>query len=451
MALAGGAALLAALTGLAPQAASAADQVPDGLFGSGDPQADGVWRQSIALLAQHAVGATPADEAVEWLAGQQCADGSFLGYRADPSVPCEDVSAADSNATALAAQALAALGGHDDAVDAALTWLTGVQNADGGWSYNPGMASDTNSTAVVIGAFVSAGEDPAEVVRDDHSPYDALGALQLGCDAAEDQRGSFAWQPDAETGALTGNASATADAVLALYGAGLLVSPDAEEAAPAEALDCGTQEEDDTSGTETGDTGTEDTEGGDTEEGTPTDGATDPADGTAEEVPAHITAASAGSAQLTALLTANDQHLVSTLPGSADAEQPDYGTTVKTVLALAAGGHRDAAGAPLTWLRENAAAWPDLQASPSALGLLILAAHATDTSATDFGGTDLVAALNELGPTPESGAASGDEEEDSDTLATVIGGIVGAVVVLGLLAVAGGVVRRRRSHEDGNA
>ena len=55
----------------------------------------------------------------------------------------------DTNSTAAAVQALAALGGHDAATGKAVAWLKSVQNKDGGWGYAPGGASDTNSTSVV--------------------------------------------------------------------------------------------------------------------------------------------------------------------------------------------------------------------------------------------------------------------------------------------------------------
>ncbi|WP_052852160.1 hypothetical protein [Streptomyces avicenniae] len=439
-ALAGGVALLAASALTTPGTATAADQLPDGLFGSNDPSMDGVWRQSIALLAQHSVGYTPAEEAVTWLAGQQCGDGSFLAYRPVPSEPCEDVTGADSNATALAAQALAALGGHDEAVDAALAWLAGVQNADGGWSYTPGGATDANSTAVVVGAFTAAGRDPAEVTRDDASPWDALAGLQLGCGAAQDERGAFAWQPDEGTGDLTGNGPATADAVLALYGSGLLVDPDVEAAAPLEAAECGTA---DAGAGDPADPGTGDGDGDADGDGS---GDAMPSDAPTGEaaVPSQVTAAATGGAQLSALMAADGQHLVTTLPGATDDEQPDYGSTVKAVLALAAGGHQDAARAPLGWLTENADAWPDVTASPAALGMLILAAHATDTSATDFGGTDLVAALDRLGPAPDEGAADAAGDDEGGLSGAVLW-IVGAGLVIGI--VIGVLMTRRRARK----
>ncbi|EFF90770.1 secreted protein, partial [Streptomyces sp. e14] len=86
--------------------------LPDGLYGSTDPKYDGVWRQSLALLAQHTAGVRPAARAVDWLTGQQCADGSYAAFRADPARACDAKVMVDTNSTAAAVQALAALGGH---------------------------------------------------------------------------------------------------------------------------------------------------------------------------------------------------------------------------------------------------------------------------------------------------------------------------------------------------
>ncbi|RKN45852.1 prenyltransferase/squalene oxidase repeat-containing protein [Streptomyces hoynatensis] len=447
----------------------AASELPEGLFGRGDPQFDGVFRQSIALLAQHAAGFTPAPEAVDWLLAQQCADGSFLSYRADTAQPCADVTAADSNATAMAVQALVALGGHEDAAGEALTWLAGVQNEDGGWSYNPGGASDANSTAVVVGAFVSAGRDPAEVLREEHSPYDALASFQLGCDAADGDRGAFAWQPDEESGALFANDAATVDAILASYGSGLLVDPDAAPSAvPPTGLDCGTGGDGqatngtgDASSDAPGDSGAgtgEETEdaGGSGDAGVAgASGAEDQAGGE-EQVPAHVTSAAAGAAQLADRLAEGGGHLVSALPGAGEgtaggepAEQPDFNSTAKAVIALAAGGNEEAWQGPLQWLIENHASWADYAANPSAVGVLVLAAHATGVSPGDFGGTDLLAQLNALGPAPDGGAANGDAaggdgEGDGEGLAILLWVVgVGLVVGIGI----GGLLSTRRKRK----
>src|SRR6185312_863924 len=99
-------------------------------------------------------------KAVDWLAGQQCASGAFAAFRADAAKPCDPKVVVDTNSTAAAAQALAALGGHATAVDKAVTWLKSAQNTDGGWGFTPGGPSDTNSTSVAVGALVAAGEKP---------------------------------------------------------------------------------------------------------------------------------------------------------------------------------------------------------------------------------------------------------------------------------------------------
>ncbi|MGP3970970.1 hypothetical protein [Streptomyces sp. 6N223] len=413
-----------ALAAAAPASAAAQSPILDeqGLFGDADPTTDGVWRQSLALLAQTAAGVDPGGEAIGWLRGQQCDDGSFLAYRADVGRPCADVTAADTNATALAAQALAAVGGQGEAVDAALTWLRGVQNEDGGWSFMPGDASDANSTAVVAGAFAAAGEDPAEVRREDASPYDALAGMQLGCEAAEEQRGAFAWQPDAETGELFANDAATVDAVLAAHGSGLLVDPErAESAEPGTPPSC-----DAAAG------------GG---EGASEDGAQTAA----------AQAGAAGAAYLTGVLEENDQHLVMlTQDGE---ELPDFGSTADAVLALVVAGDAEAAQGPLGWLQENLGSWAGYAKSPAALSTLVLAAHAAGASPEDFGGTDLVAALSLLDPTQSEDAdgAATDEaaagEDDGAGAVSWILALVAVVVVVGVLL----AVVQRRSRNAGEA
>lgn len=90
-----GAAVLAAvlLCGLAagPALADAASPSPSpvaapaALYGRSDPTYDGVWRQSLALTALANAKVTPADSAVGWLTGQQCADGGWPSFRAWPT------------------------------------------------------------------------------------------------------------------------------------------------------------------------------------------------------------------------------------------------------------------------------------------------------------------------------------------------------------------------------
>ncbi|TJZ55542.1 hypothetical protein FCH28_09340 [Streptomyces piniterrae] len=373
-------------------------KLPDGLYGTKDPQYDGVWRQSLALLAQHTVQVRPAASAVDWLAGQQCADGSFAAFRADPGKPCDAKTMRDTNQTGAAVQALAAVGGHGEAVKKAVTWLKSVQNDDGGWSSIPGSPSDANSTAVVIGALAATSEKPGAVTataasekgaedgkdgesgksrksgedgQSGRSPYDALLSFQLGCDAEDGERGAFAFQPQKD--ALAPNADATAAAATGALGKGFVVAPGGTGAdRPVKPLSC------------------EDGKGG----------ATGPAQ-----------AADAGAAYLVAQLDKNGQHLPSAMPGAE--KQPDVGNTADAVVALAAGSHGAAAQKPLKWLEKNSADWAK-QNGPAAYAQLVLVAHATDTDPRSFGGTDLVAALNATGPKPAGSAEpSASPEKDS--------------------------------------
>ncbi|MFJ4808083.1 prenyltransferase/squalene oxidase repeat-containing protein [Streptomyces longwoodensis] len=378
--------------------------IPDGLYGTADPTYDGVWRQSLALLAQDTAGVVPADRAVAWLTGQQCANGAYAAFRPDPAKPCDAKLMVDTNSTAAAVQALTALGGHAARTGKAVAWLKSVQNADGGWGYNPGGASDANSTAVVTGALVAAGELPEQVVKGGKSPYDSLLTFALPCTG--DGAGAFAYQPDKQ-GKLTANADATAAAVLGALGQPLNASPkkadNAKKGADATASGCAA----------------------------PT---------TPEQ------AARNGARYLSTAL-AKDHHLVSALPGAEN--QPDYGNTADAVVALAAAGHTDEATAALRWLEANAPQWA-AQSGPAAYAQLVLAAHATGTDPRAFGSTDLVRLLDATGPAPKQTATKKPEASDAsddDGGSATLWVTVGAVVLVVLVAAALFLARARRRQQ----
>lgn len=145
------AAIATSLTLAAPAVAAGPDA---GLYGAGDPTYDGVYRQSLAIIALDDAGVAVPKAAIDWLAGQQCLDGAFVAYRASIRTACpapdpENFAGPDSNSTALAAMALDHIGRTDAATRATRT-LVSWQNADGGWSYIPGGASDVNSTALAL-------------------------------------------------------------------------------------------------------------------------------------------------------------------------------------------------------------------------------------------------------------------------------------------------------------
>ncbi|WP_282692008.1 prenyltransferase/squalene oxidase repeat-containing protein [Streptomyces sp. CC208A] len=383
----------------APSPSASAAALPPGLYGKGDPTYDGVWRQSLAFLAQRATGYQPADQAVDWLLGQQCADGSFASYRADPAKPCDDTTMRDSNATAVALQALGAVRREaadptkiDTAVKSGYGWLRGVQNKDGGWSYTPGGPSDANSTSIVVSALAASGVKPGSYTSaEGRTPYDALLALALPC-SDEEGPGAFAYQPDKE-GRLVANADATAAAVLAGLGKGIT----APKATPPQAPTC-----------------------------------VDLAEPTVER------AALNGASYLAKALVRNGHLSTPPLPGTTDTgaeEKPDFGNTADAVVALAASGTARLAEPALQWLEQNAAPWAK-ESGPAAYAQLILAARAMEADPREFGKpekVDLVAALNATGPAPKTPDTSAASTEDEDSfLGFDVWWIIGIGMVVGV-------------------
>ncbi|MGI5399364.1 prenyltransferase/squalene oxidase repeat-containing protein [Streptomyces sp. CA-135486] len=383
-ALAASAVLGMAITSAAAAAPSPTPSAPapSGLYGTGDPTYDGVWRQSLALLAQDTVGLKPAAKAVDWLTGQQCDSGAFPSYRADATKPCDAKLPLDSNATAAAVQAVAALGGQDAAAKKSVGWLKSVQNADGGWGYNPGGASDANSTSIVIGALAAAGEKPEAVKsKGGKTPYDALLTFAKPCGGKDG--GAFVYQPK-QPGIV---ADSTAAAVLGAHGKGLVVTAGAKDAK-----------------------------------------------GTVCEKSTTVEGAAHNGAVYLATALAKTGHLdTPPMAGATDpTPKPDFGNTVDAIVALTAQGLGDRAKKPLEWLEKNSAAWAK-ESGPAAYAQLILAAHAAGADPKSFGGTDLVAGLNATGPAPEKPAAGNSAEKkdssDSDGSGVGVWWIVGAFFV----------------------
>jgi len=102
------------------------------------------------VIALAASGETIPPGSMEWLIGQQRADG---GWGESDRVIVQD--------TALAVEALiAAEEDVQDSIDSALELLRGRMNADGGFSGAAG-GSDAQATSAVIRALNAAGEDPS--------------------------------------------------------------------------------------------------------------------------------------------------------------------------------------------------------------------------------------------------------------------------------------------------
>ncbi|MEU0132553.1 prenyltransferase/squalene oxidase repeat-containing protein [Streptomyces sp. NPDC006296] len=351
-----GAAVPSAVAAPSPSPSASAPDLPEGLYGTQDPTYDGVWRQSLAFLAQKIELVTPATQSVDWLIGQQCDSGAFAAYR-DASRPCDAKTVADTNATAAAVQAVVELGVHREVVDRGVAWLKSVQNDDGGWGYNPGSPSDANSTGVVTGALARAGVPLADLTTaDGRTPYTALQTFALPCGG--EGGGAFAYQPDKD-GGLTANADATAAAVLGSMGKGMASGNYNAAKAPSCTAGSGLTPEQ-----------------------------------SAQNGASYLAKALAGKGYLE----------LPPMPGAEEsAPQPDFGNTADAVVALAASGHKDKAADAVAYLAKHSGDWAG-KGGPAATAQLVLAAHATGTDARDFGGVDLVARLNATGPAPAATA-----------------------------------------------
>lgn len=321
--------------------ADAPPSLQPGLFGQQDPTYDGVYRQSLTLLALHASTTTIDPLAVQALRDQQCDDGSWTSYRTDVKRACGDT---DSNATAMAVMALHAIGQTNPAKDG-LKWLVQAQLAGGGWEYSPGWGADANSTGLVVQALIAMGVDPSTVTNNG-SPLDFLTSLQLGCAAPSPERGSLDYQAQDP---LAPNDYATAQAAQALVGTPLPVAPRAGTAELPE-IDCTQQ-----------------------------NSATSPGE--------------AAVGYLGRRLETNDDSIPSAFGGGID-----YGSTANSILALVAAGLGvDQVKAAIKTLESNVQSFAfdsDGDVLPAGASLLVLAEHAAGGDPSDVNGVDLPSKLS---------------------------------------------------------
>lgn len=317
----------------AASAATSDDPARTGLFGGQDPTFDGVYRQSLSLIALDASGARAPLSAVKWLLRQQCPNGKFTSFRADLSEPCGKY---DSNATALAVMALKAVG-EGRAARTSLDWLLGKQLRNGGWEYSPGWGADASSTGYAVQAMVAMGVKPHTVSRGATGPQ-YLRSVQLRC----------GHDPAQERGALTylgtADAFSTVQATPALAGEALPVAArTVKNRLPA--LSC------------------------------PRDGNQPSASAVAAGYLGRVIDDNAG-----------------TVPGFGGG--PDFGNTANAVLSMVAAGFgAQQVDAAMAALEANAADYTRDDAEqvvPGAAALVVLAELATAGSPRDVGGLDLV-------------------------------------------------------------
>ncbi len=180
-----------------------------------------VFDQALATLALKSAGVQPGFAVTDWLLGAQCPDGGWA-YDEPYASGTDDEScwdgsetdyfASESNATSYAIQALEATGRNGYATDP-FSYLDTVRDPDkGGWAYSAAwLATDANSTALVLQAYAAAGLPVPAGGRA------ALRRLQYPrCGAW-----AYSWSGDARSGADVG---ATIGAIPGLLGAALPVT-----------------------------------------------------------------------------------------------------------------------------------------------------------------------------------------------------------------------------------
>jgi hypothetical protein len=161
--------------------------------------------QAWAVLGTLALEQDVPEGAVEYLKSQVQPDGGWEWNTGFSS---------DTNTTAFVIQTLIAAGETLDSplIENGLKYLQAAQNDDGGFTYAPGSPfgtdSDSNSSAYAIQAILAVGQDPQSDAwsKSGNNAIDYLLALQL-------PDGSLEWQPG--NGA---NFLATAQAIPALLG-----------------------------------------------------------------------------------------------------------------------------------------------------------------------------------------------------------------------------------------
>ena len=208
----GGFDLVSTLTGL---------EQPNGRFSDVSAYGDysNTFGQSFALIGLDRAGETVSADARGYLLDQQCPGGGFKLYMDDAG--CTTDADADPDATAMAVQALVAVGGAATEVDDALDYLTSIQGASGGVS-SPAQGVNGNSTGLAGQAFIAGGRTAQA-----RAAVGYLTDLQYGCSFPAAIRGGIAYDQESfDAQQAAGKAAtpvdvdrrSTAQALLALAG-----------------------------------------------------------------------------------------------------------------------------------------------------------------------------------------------------------------------------------------
>ena len=199
--------LASLLAGQDPHALGGIDliaAVQNGYDAAAERYGNDTTSEALAVLALQAAGDPVRLASIAKLEQQQLPDGGW-------SFDATAATGSDTNTTALVLQALISASGTPEARTKALSYLRAQQNADGGFPYSQtsqfGNASDANSTALSIQAILAAGESMSDWVKDGKSPVERLLAFQ-------NPSGAFRYQDSAPDD----NQLATYQAVPAIAG-----------------------------------------------------------------------------------------------------------------------------------------------------------------------------------------------------------------------------------------
>jgi len=175
--------------------------------------------QSFALIGLHRAGAPVSADALGYLLSQQCPGGGFKLFMDDAG--CTTDADADPDATAMAVQALIAVGGAATEAGDALDYLASAQGASGGVS-SPTQGVNANTTGLAGQAFLAGGRTAQA-----RAAVTFLTNLQYGCGFPTSIRGGVAYDQTAYDGQKAAGSKAkpvdidrrsTAQALLALAG-----------------------------------------------------------------------------------------------------------------------------------------------------------------------------------------------------------------------------------------
>jgi len=143
--------------------------------------------QAFALIGLDRAGESVSDAARDYLLTQQCPGGGFQLYMSDTG--CASDAAADPDATAMAVQALLAVGGASSEAADGLDYLTSRQDSSGGvGGGGPQSGVNANSTGLAGQAFLAGGRTAQA-----RSAVAYLTNLQYGCDVPAALRGGIAY------------------------------------------------------------------------------------------------------------------------------------------------------------------------------------------------------------------------------------------------------------------